>query len=553
MRRTSNLFIIGLLVALFAACQAQKYRNVDYLSFGYDIYRGNPHSTQGVDPGFRFERIFDLTYNQKLKSSDGYWDVPDNVTMARTDACTLHFESTYLHTMSSYLNSLERDVTVSGGLAGIASFKASTAYKSVEKSMTTTTDKHIYSNAVCDVYKAKMNAYDPPKLHENFIKVLMTLPTKYDEKQYFKFIDNYGTHAITEINMGARFGMISSISKSSYEKFQSEGISVSAAASFSILGFSGGVDTRTSTQKDWANKYNSAMIDFQIISVGAKPVARGDAVAWAQQAITQPMPLRYTLVPLSELLVPFYVKGSLESSRMNAIRFNLQTALKNYCSNSLRAQGLVSDCNRPSDPKQASTINSCKWCVNSCGGDFPVDGGHIAADQNWPHWAYTWGQSCQGSYKNNEYQNGVHLCCQNVESDGKGQCRVCNSCGEDFPEAVGAIQVNQDWDKFTSAYDNRCQGNSRTRPKPAGGFKVCCQRDPICSMCSSCGGAWPHEAGVIGADENWPDFFRGRGHGCSGGVSRNDANGGMKWCCKTKGTSQFPNFLDLEDNLTALI
>ena len=125
MRKTSNFLFVGVLVALFVAGQAEKHSNVDYLSFGYDIYRGNPHSTQGVDPGFKFERIFDLTYNENLKSSDGNWDVPDFVTMARTDACTLNFESTQLDTMASYQKSLEVEVSVSGGLEGIASFKAS--------------------------------------------------------------------------------------------------------------------------------------------------------------------------------------------------------------------------------------------------------------------------------------------------------------------------------------------------------------------------------------------------------------------------------------------
>mgnify|MGYP001419427097 CR=1 FL=1 len=556
MIKISNLLFVSLLLALVTAGQAQKHSNVDYLSFGYDIFRGNPHSTQGVDPGFRFERIFDLTYDQKLKSIDGNWDIPDKITMARTDACSLNFESTQLDSMVSYQKSLEVEVSVSAEFFG-ASFKASTAYKSMEKSMTTTSEKHISSKAICNVYKAKISAYDPPKLHEQFIKAVQTLPTNYDEKQYFKFIDNYGTHAITEINMGARFGMISSISKSSYEKFQSEGISVSVAASFSALGFSGGVDTRTNTQKEWANKYNSAMTNYQIISVGAKPVGNHDAVAWAQQAITQPMPLRYTLIPLHEILDPLYVRGSLETSRMNGIRTNLQTALKNYCSNSLRPQGLVSDCNRPSDPKpeppKPPKINSCKWCATSCGGDFPVDGGHTSADRNWPSWAYTFSQRCEGSYRNNEFQNGIHLCCQNVDSNRKGQCRICNSCGGDFPEAVGAIQYCDRDEKFTSAYDNNCLGDSRTRLPPEGGLKVCCQQDPICSMCSSCGGQWPHESGVLGADQNWIDFFRGRGHGCSGAVGRNDALRGMKWCCKTQGTSRWQNFLDLEENETASI
>ena len=543
MREISNLLFVGLLVALFAAAQAEKHTNIDYLSFGYDIYRGNPHSTQGVDPGFRVARIFDLTYDQQLKSSDGNWDVPDFVTMARTDACTLNFESTQLDTMVNYQKSLEVEVSVSGGFLGIASFKASASYKSVEKTMTATRDIHVSSTAVCDVYKARMNPYDPPKLHEQFIKALMTLPTNYDEGQYFKFLDYYGTHAVTELNMGARYGMISTISEKDSEKFNSNRLAIEAAASFHVLGFSGSVDTRTDTQKQMADKYRSATTSYQMISVGAKPVANGDAVAWAQQAITQPMPLRYTLVPLSEILVPLYVRGSLEASRMNAIRANIQIAFNSYCSNSLVPQGLVSDCNmasayRPEKPKAQPPpppkINSCKWCASNCGGDYPVDGGHTSADKNWPNWSYTFGQGCSGSYGNSGYQNGVHLCCQQVDSTRQGQCRVCNSCGGDFPELVGALQVDQRWDKFTSAFDNSCQGNSRTRPKPDGGFKICCQRDPICSLCSSCGGAWPHESGVLAADQNWPKFFSGRGHSCSGGVGKNDANRGMKWCCKTR-------------------
>ena len=548
------MLFVSLLVALFAAVQAQKHANIDYLSFGYDIYRGNPHSTQGVDPGFKIARIFDLTYDEKMKSSDGYWDVPDAITMARTDACKLNFESTQLDTMASYQQSLEVEVSVSGGLAGIASFKASTNYKSMEKSMTTTRDKHVYSTAVCDVYKARMDTYDPPKLNSRFIKALTTLPTTYDEQQYFRFIDNYGTHAVTEISMGARYGMISTVSENAFQKLTSEGISVSLAASFTILGISGSVDTRTNSQKELANKYNSAMTNYQIISVGAKPVGM-DSIAWAKQTITQPMPLRYTLIPLSEILDPLYIRDSLETSRMKAIKTNLQTALKNYCSNSLRAQGLVSDCNKAPDTKPAPKppqINSCKWCATSCGGDFPVDGGATSVDNNWPRWAYTWGPGCSGSYTDNinGYQNGLHLCCQKVDSTKTGQCRVCNSCGADFPEVVGALQTEQGWNTFTSAFDHSCQGNARTRPYLPGGFKICCQRDPICSMCSSCGGAWPHESGVIAADKNWPNFFNGRGKGCSGGVGRNDANYGMKWCCKTKGTSQFPNFLDLDENMT---
>lgn len=545
----SKLLILSLCIALSAISQAQKHTNIDYLAFGYDIYRGNPHSSSsGVDPGFKFEKIFDLTYNNGMKSSDGAWDVPDSVTMARTDACTLNFQSSDVSTMSSYQKSLEVEVTVSGGVAEIATFKASTDYKSMEKSTTTTSDKHIYSAAVCDVYRAKMSAYNPPKLHPEFIYALKTLPTNYDESAYLRFLKNFGTHALLEINMGARYGMMSSISEKSWEKFNQEGITVTAAASVAILGISGGVDTRTSNQKEWANKYNSAITNYQIISVGAKPVAGGDGVSWAQQAITQPMPLRYSLIPLSELLTPLYVRDTLEANNMNALQNNLQTALKSFC-NSLKKEGLLSDCNKATDVKPQPKINACRWCANSCGAEYPVDGGQFSNDQNWPNWQFSFNTGCTGSYGNMRINSGVHLCCQETGETRKGQCRVCSSCGGDFPEYVGAGQVDQGWEKFTVAYDNSCQGTPRARGNPGGGLKLCCQADPICSMCSSCGGAWPHETGVLGADTNWPDFWRGRGHGCSGGVARNDVNRGMKWCCKTTGTSMLKKSFDFLDFL----
>ena len=563
MRSTSNLLFVGLLVALFAAAQAEKHTNVDYLSFGYDIYRGNPHS-KGVDPGFRIQSIFNLSYNQNITSSDGNWNVPDSVTMARTDACDLNFESTQLDTMASYQQSLESEVSVSGGLAGIASFKASTAYKSVENTMTTTSDKHIFSSAVCDVYTAKIDAYDPPKLHEKFIKALTTLPTDYDEEEYFRLIDNYGTHAVTEINMGARFGMMSTISKTNYESLNSQGISVSVAASFSILGISGGVDHSKNDQKGWGDKYLKATTSYHLISVGAKPIGM-DSIAWANQAITQPLPLRYTLIPLSEIIVPRYVRDSLETSRMKAIKANLQTALKNYCSNSLVPQGLVRNCSKPIDVKpappkpQPPKINSCRWCTNACGGDYSVDGGHTSGGNNEPNWAYSFGQFCRDPMTKNPhgFTNGIHLCCPKTDATRIGQCKICSSCGKEFSQLVGAIHVNEGRNEFTSAFDDECQGVSRPdRKRPSDGFKICCKQDPICTLCSSCGGTWPQELGVLAANSNSDGWFRGRGEKCEGAVAapgKNKATGGMKWCCKTHETNRQLNFLDLEEDLTKSI
>lgn len=545
MTKISKTVLFGFFVACFVAAEAQKkHTNVDYLAFGYDIYRGNPHSTQGLDPGFKFGKIFDLTYNDGVKSSDLNWDIPDSVTMARIDACTLNFQSIELENMKSYQKSLEQEVTVTGGFL-FAKFKASTDYKSMEKSMTSNADRHIYSSAVCDIYKARMSPYKPPKLHQEFLTALRNLPAVYNEREYFRFLDNFGTHAITELSMGARYGMISTISERAYNQMRAQPISTTFAASGALAFLSGKVESKTSVQKQWADTYTNAMTNYQMISVGAKPVAGGDGVAWAQQAIKFPMPLRYTLIPISEIVKPLYIRNLLDTQKMNMIRMNLETAANNYCSKHLKPMGLISDCAAPVEVRPAPKINSCRLCADSCGSNWPVDGGYFMGEKNWPKWAFTFNPGCVGSYSNNRINTGVHMCCQEVDNTNKGQCRVCASCGGDFFEDVGAVQVDEKWNYFVSAYDFGCAGAShRTRSHRGGGLRVCCQKDPICSLCSTCGGKWPHESGVLGANENWKDFFRGRGRMCEGEVKRNPAKEGMKWCCKTTGTDQWGKMLE---------
>ena len=52
--------------------------NLGYIGRGYDLYKGNPLSDDGVvDQGFRLP-IMDLPYTHKF-TADGQYRVPDNV------------------------------------------------------------------------------------------------------------------------------------------------------------------------------------------------------------------------------------------------------------------------------------------------------------------------------------------------------------------------------------------------------------------------------------------------------------------------------------------
>ena len=53
---------------------------------------------------------------------------------------------------------------------------------------------YISSEASCTVYKAALQNYNLPGFTPNFITGLSTLKT--DEKAYFAFIQNFGTHYV---------------------------------------------------------------------------------------------------------------------------------------------------------------------------------------------------------------------------------------------------------------------------------------------------------------------------------------------------------------------
>ncbi len=67
--REVKMRIVAVAAAALAAAACARdqalptFPNIEYLGGGYDILRGNPFS-QGSDPGFRTEAIFEFTFNQ---------------------------------------------------------------------------------------------------------------------------------------------------------------------------------------------------------------------------------------------------------------------------------------------------------------------------------------------------------------------------------------------------------------------------------------------------------------------------------------------------------
>jgi len=328
--------------------------NSGYLFYGYNLYRGNPHSLSGsLDPGFT-NPIFDADYSQGTKTGDLRFSIPAGSLFSKNVGCDVSMSSSEIKGASSYAKSLEAEISIGGGFAGIA-FSASSGYKQISEGTKSSKTVYIESKADCRVFKGHIEYYNPPLFYSVFVKALKYLSEKDFEKfkdDYYIFIDYYGTHFIDTINMGARFGYMQKMSAEEYSSMNSS--QIKAALSASGYGVSGSASFASSNSNS-SSKSNSS-IETKIISIGAPPPADGNTLTWAASAINEPMPISYKLRPFMEIFNNslFNLKQLNESAaNINIIKLrdNLKKAHDNYCSDYLKKNGSLLYCS-PSEVPQ---------------------------------------------------------------------------------------------------------------------------------------------------------------------------------------------------------
>ena len=175
--------------------------NIEYLFRGYNILTGNPLSIgYTYDPGFR-ELIFEHTSDKGSK-------IPRNVDVVRTESCIYNGNSKALMTMTDYKKELTSKVAVEGGGSFAlfqAAFSLSTEYRQMRQEIEKKGNTIIRSEAKCQVYDALIQSGSPPKLSSNFVRYVKTL---LETEDYQGFINAFGTHFVTQVEMGVRYGVM---------------------------------------------------------------------------------------------------------------------------------------------------------------------------------------------------------------------------------------------------------------------------------------------------------------------------------------------------------
>ena len=327
-----------------------KYPNIGYLGSCYDIFKGNPLTTRGLDPGFLDHGIYLFTYNQGLTTADGRYSIPDHTTVNDAQSCSFSFSSRVNKDTASYMDSLKIHVDASfKGWA--ASFSASADYQEVHQSTQSRQTVYVSSQAQCQAYGASI---DYATFTDDFVNAIRYLPevlnssTKHD---YLTFIQQYGTHIVTALKMGGRFGVRSEFATSNYSGLYSHNINVKATA-----GYSGSVDVSaslaTDAQKKDAKIFNDVRRNYKMFQIGGHPPVdeKQTAFEWAQSVKDNPLPLSYSLTELSNFVTSLYFPHTM---KINEKQKNLRNVMLEYCMTHALDTSL---CQKDFGPKKSDSI-----------------------------------------------------------------------------------------------------------------------------------------------------------------------------------------------------
>ncbi|XP_072033848.1 uncharacterized protein [Amphiura filiformis] len=189
---------------------------VTFLGVGYNILIGNPEggdvNTGGVDPGLLTTRkIFKLTYDENNLSNDLKYHVPDEVVFAPRESCVNTKTQEVFFGTKSYQEKVGVDISESLRIGGIFTgfkFSLSTRYQEVQSGIETSRYVFYEEKTVCNKgqarYRTELALHQQYPLDDGFVADACRLTSAYDEDLYMYFLEDWGTHIVSEVDVGTK-------------------------------------------------------------------------------------------------------------------------------------------------------------------------------------------------------------------------------------------------------------------------------------------------------------------------------------------------------------
>ncbi|SPQ95634.1 unnamed protein product (mitochondrion) [Plasmodiophora brassicae] len=295
------LFWLLVQATVAADADVSPLTNIGYVGRGYNQFLGNPHASV-VDPGFRAS-VFDVSqYGSGRVTADRRFQTPDGVDAYPALSCDSQFFSTEITDANAFTTALRASVA---GDMKMAPFSGNVEYRKIRERTTLARSVFIESTSTCEVYVARIRMFDPPALAGEFVTAVRGLPPQYSNEtlqEYNSFLNYFGTHVVVNIALGARLGVLHEFDAVQFARMLGEGVKVKVAANANSGFVFGQVGLGTTFDHQQSDAFQRQRLSVSTFTTGTRLPPNADPDLWLQSAIDDPVPVRYTLVPIAEFV-----------------------------------------------------------------------------------------------------------------------------------------------------------------------------------------------------------------------------------------------------------
>lgn len=272
--------------------------NIDYIFHGYNFLYGNPvvDPQVGRDPGVSRMPIFQATFDRGLTTPDQRYLIPDGMSFLKTVSCRMDFTSGQDRSEKAYIKSLADTVGAGASFLGFG-FKANTKVQDKTTELRKVSYSYVITEAVCSVYTGAVTMDFLTKPSDEFVASLKKCEKDLSDYCFRSLIDKFGTHFLTDVIMGSKYGEESKLATGDYEKMVSERLDTGTSAWYSAR-FSAGFTTETASEKKQRERFESARTSKISYAYGSNIPSNGNATVWASKTSDDPMPINMDITAL---------------------------------------------------------------------------------------------------------------------------------------------------------------------------------------------------------------------------------------------------------------
>ena len=208
-----NLFVVLVCLGTTIGSSEPFPRNAD-LTYGLNMLFGNPRDPTASQPDWP---IFDQTVddNNIMNWNGVEYSLPSGLLGLYNPGGTAAEKTHLIDSDTEYSNDLSLGVTLSAENPWL-SFSGSAKFSDGHKSIYIDHNTMVTMRGESTLTKVSIDT-DLMKFSQVFLDDLNNLPKTYESEVYANFLDRYGTHYYSSVNLGATYGRTMTMTQTFYK------------------------------------------------------------------------------------------------------------------------------------------------------------------------------------------------------------------------------------------------------------------------------------------------------------------------------------------------